>query len=185
MRSGFTPAASTPSTWRMRSSCTSVNTPCSYTEVSSWGSRPWSRRASRADAHDVQAVVVGDHMRQLGVKRAAGNIVDDLCALAQRGGGHGCARGVDGQYGTRRINVLTAPVIRASSSASDTRLAPGARGFGADVDDIRAGGHHVAPVLGRLWPGPATGRRPNESSVMLSTPSPWCAWRHATPADQS
>ena len=29
-------------------------------------------------------------------------------------------------------------------------LGAGARGFGADVDDGRAGGHHVAPVLGRL-----------------------------------
>ena len=100
--------------------------------------------------HDVQAVVVGDHMRQLGVQRAAGNIVDDLCALAQRGGGHGCARGVDGQYGTGRNQRLDGTGDTGQFVGLGHALGTGARGFGADVDDIRAGGHHVAPVLGRL-----------------------------------
>ena len=100
--------------------------------------------------HDVQAVVVGDHMRQFGIQRATGNIVDDLGALAQRSGGHGCARGVDGQYGTGRNQCLDGTGDAGQFVGLGHALGAGARGFGADVDDIRAGGHHVAPVLGRL-----------------------------------
>ena len=100
--------------------------------------------------HDVQAVVVGDHMRQFGIQRATGDVVDDLGALAQRSGGHGCARGVDGQYGTGRNQCLDGTGDADQFVGLGHALGAGARGFGADVDDGRAGGHHVAPVLGRL-----------------------------------
>ena len=68
------------------------------------------------------------------------------------------------------INVLTAPVIRASSSASDTRLAPG-RVDSAPMSMISA----PAAIMSRpCWAALAgSSHRPpseDESSVMLSTP---------------
>ena len=68
------------------------------------------------------------------------------------------------------INVLTAPVMRASSSASDTRLAPG-RVDSAPMSMMAA----PAAIMSRpCWAALAgSSHRPpseDESSVMLSTP---------------
>ena len=105
--------------------------------------------------HDIQAVMVGNHMRQIRVQRTSGDVIDDLRSPIQSRCGHGRAGGVDGQHRTGRNQRVDGTGDAGQFILLRHSLGTGTRGFGADVDDVSAGGHHIATMLcglGRVQP---------------------------------